>query len=157
MARTRIRHKDVRLHLPATPGTPKDEELFNGKGRYFEANCLGTDALGDFVYITADEAANLFNVTKVDVDDSTTMPAIGVIIEKPTLSTCLVMTFGVLAATGLTPNARYWVDTDAQITATPPTRASGVNRVVQVVGIALSSTKLLLRPDYLAIKLAALP
>jgi len=127
-----------------------DEDRF-ARGRYLTADCLATDEVGHFVYITGDEVAtNVFQVTRVDVEDSSTMPALGVILEKSTPTRCIVMTWGIVPGTGLTAGARYWVGADAKISAAHPPRVPGELVVAQVAGIALSTTKLLIRPEYQA-------
>ena len=150
---TRIRHKDIRIVAPQTPGIDKDEEKF-AEGRYFEADCLASDAVTDFVYITGDTVGGFYQVTKVDPYVPATMPAVGYIAEKSTATRCFVQTLGVIeVAGGLTPGGRYWIGADSRLDAAFPPRLSGQIVVAQVVGVALSSTDLLLRPEFQAHKL----
>ena len=62
------------------------------------------------------------------------MPAIGVVISKPTATTCIIARSGLIPYAGLpTADARYYVSavSAGAITTSPPT---GANRVVQKVG-----------------------
>jgi hypothetical protein len=149
---TRIRDRDIRLNLPTDPGVDADERALL-KGRYFEAVCTAADLAGDFVSINGPESAGFYSVGKVDPLVSATMPAIGVITSKSTATRCFVQTLGELAAIGLTPGGRYWIGRDAQIAASWPVPLAGEVIVVQVVGVALTATKLLLRPDLSPVKL----
>lgn len=135
-----------------TSGPAEDEDRF-ARGRYFPADCLATDIVGDFIHITADKVAGVYQVSKVDILDATTMPCIGIITNKPTSTSCFIQTFGIIAATGLVAGQRYWVGADSQINAAHPTPGPGQIAVAQVVGVALDSTELLLRPEYQAHKL----
>jgi len=127
-----------------------DEEQF-ARGRYFQADCLATDALGHFVYVTGDLIAGVRQVTKVDITDRATMPAIGLLVRKPTATTCLVQIFGEILASGLTPPARYYVGADSKITDTPPLPGVGAEAVIQVVGAALDSGTFLVSPQLLPV------
>lgn len=127
-------------------GLATDEEAF-ARGRYFAANCLGTDVAGDFVRITGDKAGGLAQVTKVDIADKTKMPAVGVIIQKTGVTDCFVQTFGVIAATGLVSGSRYWIGATSQLAASHVLPATGLIAIAQVVGVALDPTELLLQPN----------
>lgn len=110
----------------------------------FSASCSVSDLVGDFVYMNAG-----LDVRKVDITDDTPprkIPAVGVIIEKPTTTTCKVQTAGICDGiyAGLTPNAAYWVGTDSRPTLTKPTGSEGSPIFVIPIGYALSTTKMLL-------------
>lgn len=135
-SRTLIRHRDQRQITPNTPGRGVDERL-TAQGRYFEADCLAADSVGDFVYITGTPVSGFYQVTQVDITDPSAMPAVGVIVEKSTSTRCFVQTEGLFFTSGLTPQARYWVGADSQISPSPP-----VSDIAQVIGIALSDTDL---------------
>lgn len=72
------------------------------------------------------------------------MPAIGVILSKGSSTTCVVAYFGVIPVSGLTPNARYFIDVTGY-----PTSSVPVARpiILQVLGQALDSSRLLLTPS----------
>lgn len=108
------------------------------------ANCLITDEVGDFVHITGDIVADRIQVEKVDVTDRTTMPAIGVIIEKTSDTECVVQTDGDYITTGLTAGTLYYIGNDSKLSADRPTAAIGGIALVQIVGEALDATKLYL-------------
>ena len=148
MVRTRIRHRDLRLNLPKNPAIDADERDLL-RGRYFEATCSLTDTAGDFVHVSgAVSGAELYTVTKCNPLDSATMPAVGVIVSKSSTVRCFVQALGELDTSGgMTPGARMWIGLDSQLDDAPPAAAPGELVVAQVVGVALSSETLLLRPD----------
>lgn len=93
------------------------------------ANCLVTDLVGDAFYISADRIGDLYQITKVDIDDVdiTKAEAIGIIRLKIDATTCYIQLFGELSGvySGLTPNARLFVDTTSQLREGPPAEATG--------------------------------
>jgi hypothetical protein len=112
----------------------------------FVANCLASDVVGDVVYITGDKAGLFYQVTKVDIDDLTKMPAAGVIIVKGSSTECIVQTAGIIAGiyTGLTPQLSLFVGTNGRLTHTVPPQPTTGPRVHQMMGIAIATTELLL-------------
>lgn len=109
-----------------------------------DADCLSTDAVLDYVYVTGDSVLGKIQVAKVDIDDLAKMPSIGVIVTKvtPAGTECVVRRIGDILTSGLTPNSVYWIDTDAKaVSPRPPDPAAGV-RVLQIAGRALTSTTL---------------
>lgn len=148
--RSYIRHRDLRIVTDdvASKDIDKSEQAF-ARGRYYEADCSVTDAVGDFVYITGNPVAGLFQVTKVDITDPTHLPTSGIIVEKTTTTRCFVVRFGLVdvssfpSAPTLTPQARYWIGFDGRLTGSLPIPVSGVG-MAQMVGHAISSTELLL-------------
>jgi hypothetical protein len=117
-----------------------------------EANCLGTDAVGDWVHVTAEPAGGLYQVEKVDVTDLATMPSIGVIISKSSVTDCVIQTAGIFATSGLTAGVPYVIGLDSQLSAAPPTPTAMGRTITQGVGTALSSTELLIAFDLIRIK-----
>lgn len=112
----------------------------------FVADCLAGDVVGNFVYITGDLVGGVKQVSSVDVTDPSKMPTVGVIVAKPTSTSCVVQQSGSLDTTTfktLTPNSRYWIGFDAKLRDTLPIPGSGVS-VAQQVGVALSSSELML-------------
>jgi hypothetical protein len=84
-------------------------------------------------------------VTKVDIKAPSTMPAVGVIIDKPSATRCLVQSIGEAVGLGvLVSGARYWIGTDSKITTVSPIPGGGERVVLQLAGIALDTTTLLL-------------
>lgn len=101
--------------------------------------CTVGEAVRDVVYESGANFARQANATS-----SATMPAIGVVIQKPTGTDCVIARSGeVDGYAGLTVGATYFVDTTSgQLTTTPPT---GANRVVQRVGYAKTTTILMVQ------------
>lgn len=107
----------------------------------FDAVCLVTDVVGDWVRISGPLDVNGFRqVTKVDITDPVgKMPAVGMIIEKPIDTECVVQTFGEVEPGGaaLTPNKRYFIDRTSRTADAPPAPNLGEKVAAQVVGVAL--------------------
>ena len=146
--RVRIRSKDVRQTTPNTPARDVGEENTT-RGRYFEADCLATDVVGDFVYINGAPVSGFFQVTRVDITNPSHLPTVGIIVEKSTTTRCFVQRFGLIdvstfpSAPTLVPQSKYWIGFDGRLRDTLPEPVSGV-AVAQLVGQALSTTELLL-------------
>lgn len=100
--------------------------------------CLTTDDIGEWVYVSAASTIAL-----ADADGSGTYPALGVIVAKPTTTSCTVRVAGLVTGlSGLTAGAVYYLDTTAGgITATPPTAPAAAP-----VAIAVSTTALVVVP-----------
>lgn len=112
-----------------------------------------SDVVGAFVNISGASVGGVYQVETVDPRDPTKMPALGVIISKSTLTSCLVHVGpGVVSAfvlgTGLIPQKRYFVGLNGLISSTLPTALLGGLALIQVVGHALDSSNLLLIPNY---------
>jgi len=117
----------------------------------FDADCSAGESVGDCVYVSADAVAGVVQVRKAIVSDTTKMPAVGVIAEKPTATTCVVIYLGTLpvgALPAFLPGRRYFVGASSQPTATPPTAPA----LLQVVGVALDSGRLLFNPSPVMIR-----
>lgn len=113
----------------------------------FIADCSVAEAVGDCVYVSADAVLGIVQVRKVDATDPLKMPALGVIVDKPTATACTVIYLGALpvgALPAFLPGKRYFVGLSSQPVATPPV-TPGV--LVQVIGIALDSGRLLFNPS----------
>ena len=125
------------------------------KGEAFAlADCLATDAIGDFVYVTADEISGRIQVSKVDITDSNKMPAFGVITSKPSTTTCTVQTSGEVSGvyTGMTPQALIFVGSDSRLSELSPDPPPATTYYVQSAGQVLSSTKFMLQLEKIVIK-----
>lgn len=132
----------IDLNPPSGSGvTPGDATIT------FSAICPSSLIVGDVVYISGDKSGSFFTVDKVDITTTTKMPAIGVIITKPTSTTATVMALGKIVGlyTGLTPNANLFPDSSGRLTETPVVSPSTGIRLVQHVARALSSDTLLIK------------
>lgn len=140
MPKSLLRYSQVRRL--GTPDVQESDAAY-AEGRYFEANCFASDAINDFVH-TVGVTGSTPNVTKVNPLSSPTMPAIGVIVQKPTATSCLVQVAGIITTfSPLVPGARYFVGLNSQPNALAPSSPA----VKQVVGTALGVAKLLLAPN----------
>ena len=96
--------------------------------------------IGNFVYISGDKT-----VAQADSSSLLTLPAIGMIIEKPTVNTCNIQMVGEAPLTRdpvLTPNTKYYIASNGEIKSsteflTPPL-------YFQLAGVANSTNKLIL-------------
>lgn len=121
---------------PGPPGTPD---------LVVAADCSAAEAVGDLVYVDS-ASGSTPDVRKVDPDDAATMPAVGIIVSKPTATTAQVQMAGTVALSGLTPGP-YWVGTDSKLaTSRPANPGSGV-RALQIVGHAYSEVDFYIAPN----------
>lgn len=117
-------------------------------GRYFEADCLSSDDVDDCVYVTGPDVGGVAQVSKVDPRNISTMPMVGIIVEKSTTTKCLVQTFGeVHLSQILVPGKRYFVGTSGTPDVNIPTALVGGVAAVQPIGTALDEDRLLLLPN----------
>lgn len=145
--RTLVRSRDIRADLPQTPATSQTEESLL-KGRYFEADCLATDAVGNMVRITGPSVLGFRQVTKVDVTDRTKMPAVGLIVSKSTITRCFVQTLGEVPLAGIVAGARYYVGAAGSPASLIPSPAPAAEAIVQVIGVGVDTGVLLLAPSF---------
>jgi hypothetical protein len=102
--------------------------------------CAPSVGVGKAVYLSGSNTVALANAT-----DQTKGLAIGIVTAKPTTTSCVVRSYGQVSVAGLAAGATYYLDTtDGLLTATPPT---GVNDVVQPIGIAVTASVLLVQCD----------
>ena len=112
----------------------------------FVGDCSAGEAVGDCVYVSGAEVLGVIQVRKVDVTDPAKMPAIGIILDKPTATTCTVaysggVTIGILPP--FLPGRMYFVGHSSKPDATRPASPA----MVQVVGVAVTSGRLLFNPS----------
>jgi hypothetical protein len=131
---------DLGVHIPlSVQGSPANA---------FIANCLGSDAVGDCVYVTGPAVGGRYQVTKVEINDTLKVPSIGIITVKIDAETCVVQWIGELAGVvgALAPGRTYFVGPDAKITIVAPVAPVTGYRYIQRIGVALSTDVLLLIP-----------
>lgn len=122
------------------------DEALMALGRYFQADCLASDVVGMFVYVTGSAVLGIPQVTKVDIQIFGKYPAVGMIIEKSTATRCLVQVFGEIAVSpaALVPGRPYFVGLDGTLTNIPPAPAPGTRAAIQAIGTAIDDGRLLL-------------
>lgn len=116
------------------------------------AECLTTDDIGAMVYIRDAAVGEMYKVEAVDPDDLSKMPAVAMIIQKITSTSCVIQFYGEVADvyTGLTPGSRYFVgDATGALSEGAPT---GSGKIIQSVGVALSSNVLIMDPHFVMAK-----
>jgi len=111
----------------------------------FSAICLSSDTIGDVVYISADKSGSFYEVAKVDIFTTTKMPAIGIIIQKLTSTTCIVLSIGEVVGlyTGLTPNSTLFADLLSRLSESAPSAPLTGIALVQAMARSLSSDTIL--------------
>jgi len=115
---------------------------YTNRGLY---NCPGTVNVLDVVYLTG---ADL--VDAADADDHTKQPVIGVVVSKPSFTTCWVQYSGELAGfIGLIPGATYYLSTTPGQMCRPvdPGYPSNQGDIVQKVTFARSTTVMVVMID----------
>lgn len=123
----------------------------------FLASCQVTDSVGDLVYIAGDSIGGMAQVTKADIADPDKMPGVGAIVHKETPTRCSVRRWGVLEGVGFVPGKTYFTGVDGRPTLTRPIAPPGGKVFVQVVGVAMDSTRLLLNPSFNLTRVVSLP
>lgn len=119
------------------------------EGFEIPATCQATDQVGDLVYISGDSTAGVIQVTKVDITDYSKMPGVGAIISKSSSTQCMILRYGILSVSGLIPGRTYFVGFDGTPTATRPVVVVvGQKAFVQVIGVAMDSSRLMLNPSF---------
>jgi len=103
--------------------------------------CPGTVNLYDAVYLTGADS-----VDRADSDDASKQPLIGIVLEKPTLTSAVIAYYGeVNGFAGLVAGATYYLGVNpGQITNLAPTTAGNI---VQRIGFARNATTLVLMAD----------
>lgn len=100
--------------------------------------CDSGVAVRDVVYLDGSGVAQ-----KADASSISTAPAVGLVLDKPTSTSCNVMTYGLMTGfTGLTVGQLYMSETAGAVTSTAP---AGAGRVFQPVGRAVSTTVVLVQ------------
>jgi hypothetical protein len=105
----------------------------------FNASCSIAESIGDAVYLS-----DTNTVARANASSPNTAPVIGFIIEKPTASTCVILTEGEFTyPSTLLAKTTYYLNTAAGgITSNPP---SSTGQVIQEIGTTLNTTKLLIK------------
>lgn len=141
--RTLLRFSQVRR--TERVDSPADEGQM-ALGRYFQADCLSSDAVGTFVYPAGLAVAGVPQVTKVDLLTMGKFPAIGMIVEKSSATRCLVQARGEVEVSPavLIPGHSYFIGLDGLLSDGPPVPGSGTRAAIQCVALAFDVGRLLL-------------
>lgn len=120
------------------------------------SDCLPTDSIGDFVYVTSDRISGKLQVSKVDIADPAKMPAFGIIVAKVSSTECFVQTSGIVldVYSGLTPKSVLFVGADSRAAETPPEPGVGETYLIQTAGYSISSNEFCLDLAKIPIKRA---
>lgn len=127
--------------------------IARAKALDLEATCLPTDAVGNCVYITGPAIGDIYQVATANpLVGAVMMPAMGIIISKtsPSATSCRVRVHGEMVGvvTGLTPRKVLFVDSSGALSHSIVNPAVGQIAYIQSMGIALSTDRVLVVPDF---------
>jgi len=113
-----------------------------------KAECTASDSVGDFVCIVDDPPNGVDLVGKADPADFDKMPAVGVIISKPSDTDCLVQWIGETPDifTGLSSGEIYFLGADSRIAEVPPV-PTAIPLFVQTLAVATAPTRCYVKPE----------
>ena len=104
-----------------------------------EFNCAASVAVNDLVF---QDSTN--SLTAVEcVDNTTTEPTIGVVIKKPTATTCEVLVLGIQEGySSLSIGAKVYLGTDGAVTTVKPSTG-----YMQILGTVVASDTIFFLPN----------
>jgi hypothetical protein len=113
------------------------------------ANCTVDEQVGMWVCIVGNKVAGKDQVRKADPMDYTKWPSVGVIVNKSTVTNCIVQWFGETEGifSGLSAGEPYFVGLDSYISDNSPTPLVGLEARAQKIGVATSETQLYVMPS----------
>ena len=131
---------------------PRALYLFQRKR--ISALCTAAEVVGKCVHISGDKVGRDYQVRVASPSDIATMPAVGVVVSKKSLTECTVFAFGEMEDTysGLTPGRVMFVGDDGSLVATPPVPPLGASVYIQSMGIAYGSSAMMVDPDFSMVK-----
>lgn len=131
---------------------PKALYLFQRKR--IPALCAAADTVGKCVHVSDDMVGKDYQVRTADPHSILTMPAIGVIVSKPSDTTCKVFTFGEMSGTysGLTPGHVMFVGGDGSLVEVPPVPPLGGSVFIQTMGATMGSSVIMVNPSFSMVK-----
>lgn len=113
---------------------------------YVAATCQTTDAVGDVVHVFGSSVGGVLVVSKCDPSTFNKMPAIGVIVEKTSTTTCTVQRGGLLTLP-YTPPFQTGKPTYVGIAGTVTTnKPTGGTYFLQTLGVATGPNTINLSP-----------
>ena len=115
----------------------------------FPAQCLSADRVGDCIYSREAPVGGIIQVTKCDLYDYRTLPAIGIIVSKASSTSCVVQYGGVLSGVygGLERPLPVFLDYDGGLTHVVPTPDTGRPAWLQHMGAAIGESIIALTPS----------
>lgn len=113
------------------------------------ASCEASDGVGSLVYIKGPPVGDKYTVETADPSDFNKMPAIGMIIQKPSSTECFIQFRGQVRGVyaGLTPGELLFVDDSGLLAADPPDPEAGTPKFMQNVGVSLADDVIELSPN----------
>lgn len=115
------------------------------------AYCQSGDAEGSLVYTAGDRVGEYHQVSTVDPSDRLKMPAVGMIVQKMTSTTCVVQFRGTVEGvySGLTPGELLFAGDGGGLDDEMPAPFGGLPRYVQSVGTTIASNAFRLEPNFI--------
>lgn len=117
--------------------------------RILAADCDASDAVFDVVHVAGAAVGGRPQILKCDPKtNGFTHPPIGVIFEKPTATTAIVITLGEMdVGVVLTPGRSVWVGANGKPTSSVPSPDPGAKIATMLIGTATDSGRLFVRPE----------
>jgi hypothetical protein len=112
-----------------------------------EALCTILEEPGHVVYLmSTDNGKDV--VRKAIPSDYAKLPAVGIIIDKASGTSCRVQWLGETPSlySGLEVGKMYFLNTSSQLSLSPPAPTTG-DLFVQVIGVAISASRIFVKPD----------
>lgn len=114
----------------------------------YSAEAPSLSVVGDLVRPVA---GTVTSVDFIDINDLTKMPAIGVITQKPSPTTAVVQTSGIVTGvfTGLSPGGRYFAGRNSKIALPSAVQPQSVGETLfhQPIGLAIDYSIMLMSPS----------
>jgi hypothetical protein len=112
-----------------------------------DAICTVSEQVGNVVYLlSTDNGKDV--VRNTDLSNYEKLPGVGIIIDKASSVSCRVQWLGETPSlySGLQVGKYYFIDTDSTPTLIPPVPTT-VDLFIQIVGVAVSATRIFVKPD----------
>ena len=111
------------------------------------SDCTVAEAIGDLVYLAGPPVSGRDQVRRADPSDVAKMPAVGVIVNKLSATSCQVQWMGETTSifSGLATGKSCFVGPDGRVAALPSRSPAG--KFAQIVGVATAPTRFYVRPD----------
>lgn len=109
------------------------------------AACDEALRVGDLVFVAGEDAPGTPRLARADPRQRARMPAVGVVSQKPTDTTCTAALFGAVdLPISLAPGATYFVGDDGRPTTSRPRGTPAAPAFVQRIGEAIGHATLFL-------------
>lgn len=111
------------------------------------SQCTADEAVGDLVKLVGKTGEGKDIVSKAD--PTQTKPAVGVIVSKPSDTSCLTQWVGETPAVfaGLSVGDIYFLGADSKLSSAPPDPPVGATIFSQIVAVATAADRVYMKPE----------